>query len=163
MVQIELVAAAEGGGVSGGQGGKRGEWRGGTHAPATVWISENVWSGGKTWRLPKFSSLFPSSTRLLKESSGCEVGFLNSSKGFTTASKEEPAVMLLPLGISTTQESGSVAAAATVIRHGEPRKCCTLYVPCVTSRVQSPAYGMTTDAVREAWVGESLLYLRKRG
>jgi hypothetical protein len=71
--------------------------------------------------------------------------------------------MLLPRGISTTQEAGSVAAAATVMRRGEPRKCCTLYVPCVTLTLQSPAYGMTTDAVREAWAGEFLSYLRKRG
>jgi hypothetical protein len=49
------------------------------------------------------------------------------------------------------------------MRCGEPRKCCTLYVPCVTLTLQSPAYGMTTDAVREACAGEFLLYLRKRG
>ena len=100
-------------------------------------------------------------SQYVSASDGSAVGLPSKSKVEMEAVSKPPTSRLEDSFV--VQEAGSVAAAATVMRCGEPRKCCTLYVPCVTLTLQSPAYGMTTDAVREAWAGEFLSYLRKRG
>jgi hypothetical protein len=110
--------------------------------------SKRVWVG---------SSL----SQYVSASDGSSVGLLYSSK------VEMEAVSMPPTSrfedTLVVHEAGSVAVGATVIRCGEPWKFTAWYVPCVTSRVQSPAYGMAPEAVREAWAGEEGSCLHKRG